>query len=259
MKLSEKAQAALDQVVQQFQAGDLSPIVEVARITRDPEAPSTRWTFRNQVLAYAQTRTLDCRGYRQWQEVGRQVSKGSSAAFIFAPRMMTKEDEETGEKESRLIGFRPIAVFPYQSTEGDGPGAMTYAPKELPPLAEVAQSLGISLIHAPMLDALGSYQHGKGTITLGAEDAPIFFHELAHAAHARIEQLKPGQDDRQETVAEFTAAVLSELYGHPYTGNAWEYISSYNDDPLKAIFAALGTVEQVLELIEEIAGGDAVP
>lgn len=259
MKLSAKAQTALDRVIEQFKAGDLSPIVDVVRIERDPSAPSTAWTFRNQVLAYAQTRTLDCRGYRQWQEVDRQVVKGALAAFIFAPRMITKEDEDTGKKESRLIGFRPIAVFPYQDTEGDGPGAMTYEPRELPPLAEVAESLGISIKWAPMLGALGSYTKGRERITLGADQAPIFFHELAHAAHAQIEELKPGQDAQQETVAEFTAAVLSELYGYEHSGNAWQYIESYNEDPLKAIYAALGTVERVLTLIEEIAGADAIP
>ena len=31
MKLSDKAQAALDKVVEQFKSGDLSPIVEIAR------------------------------------------------------------------------------------------------------------------------------------------------------------------------------------------------------------------------------------
>ena len=262
VKLTEKAQAALDRVVEQFKAGDLSPIVDVARIKLDPEAPANRWTFRNKVMAYAQSRTLDCRGYKQWQEVGRQVlppEERGLPVYIMGPRTITKEDEDTGNKETILIGFRGIPIYSYQQTEGDGPGAMTYEPRELPPLAEVADALGISIKWAPMLDALGSYQHGRGTITLGAEDAPIFFHELAHAAHAMIDQLNPGQDPHQETVAELSAAVLSELYGVKHTGNAWRYIESYNDDPLKAIYEALGTVEQVITLIEELASGDALP
>ena len=43
MKLSKKAQTALDQMVAKFQSGDLSPIVEIARIRLDPNAPAP-WT-----------------------------------------------------------------------------------------------------------------------------------------------------------------------------------------------------------------------
>ena len=80
MKLSPKAQAALDRVVNTFKRGDLSPITEVVRLRLGSDAPASRWTFSNQVLAYAQTGELDCRGYRQWQQVGRQVKKGARAA-----------------------------------------------------------------------------------------------------------------------------------------------------------------------------------
>ena len=84
MKLSPKAQAALDRVVNKFKQGDLSPITEVVRLRLGSEAPASRWTFSNQVLAYAQTGELDCRGYRQWQQVGRQVKKGALGVRIGA-------------------------------------------------------------------------------------------------------------------------------------------------------------------------------
>ena len=66
MKLSDKAQEALDLVVEQFKSGDLSPIVELARIQRLGEPiPSEQWTLSNRVLALIQTGSMDCRGYRQ--------------------------------------------------------------------------------------------------------------------------------------------------------------------------------------------------
>ena len=42
MNLSDKAQAALDQVVEQFQSGDLSPIVQIARIQHQGFHPVDR-------------------------------------------------------------------------------------------------------------------------------------------------------------------------------------------------------------------------
>ena len=90
-------------------------------------------------------------------------------------------------------------------------------------------------------------------ITLGTHDPEVFFHELAHAAHARIDGLRPGQHTDQETIAEFTAAVLMALYGlGDRTGNAWRYIQSYSKDPLTAIQRALSTVEKVLILLEMV-------
>lgn len=258
MKLSAKAQAALGNMVQRFESGDISPIVEVARIRRDPSAPSYKWTFKNQVIAYAQTNTLDCRGYKQWQEAGRQVRKGENASFILGPVTIKKtRKDQDGEEEERsvCVGFHAIPVFSYHQTDGDQDTAIRYEPRQLPPLADVAENLGISIRFGPMLDALGSASVQGTRITLGSNDVRTFFHELAHCCHARIEgELNAGQDKEQETIAEFTACVLASMYGHDYTGNAWEYIKGYHEDPIQAIYTALGTIEQVLGVIEENAG-----
>jgi hypothetical protein len=102
-------------------------------------------------------------------------------------------------------------------------------------------------------DRLGDCDVQGTRIRLGTHDAQIFFHELAHAAHARIEgRLKGGQDAGQEMVAEFTAAVLMHLYGlGDRTGNCWRYVQGYAADPLQAIVKALNTVEKVLALLLE--------
>ncbi len=69
--------------------------------------------------------------------------------------------------------------------------------------------------------------------------------------NARIDgKLKGGQQIDQETIAEFTTAVLMDFYGlGDHTGNAWKYISQYAGDPLVAITKALGTVEKVLGVL----------
>ena len=104
MKLSAKAKARMDEMLARFQAGDLSPLVAIAKTKVDPQAPAFRWSFSNKVLAYAQTGDLDCRTYKQWQEAGRQVKKGSQAGFIFTPRTI-KEEKEDGTEGYKLIGF----------------------------------------------------------------------------------------------------------------------------------------------------------
>ena len=140
MKLSTKAQKSLNQVIDRFKAGDLSPLVEVARIRRHPEdhRPFDKWSFSNQILAFIQTGSLDCRGYRQWQKTGRHVRKGERASYILGPRHKKITDEETGEEKLILTGFISIAVFAAHQTEGEPLPEFEYQPEALPPLVEVA-------------------------------------------------------------------------------------------------------------------------
>jgi hypothetical protein len=256
MRLSEKAQAALERVVERFKTGDLSPIVEVVRIELPPDCPTSKWTLNNRILAYMQTGSLDCRGYNQWKDVGRYVKRGSKAAYILAPHLVTIENEETGEKEKRLCGFLAVPVFPYHVTGGEEAAEVDYAPRDLPPLVEAARELGVKVTWQPLPESrLGDCSISGEKINVGTSDPAVFFHELAHAVHAKLNgTLKGGQQADQETVAEFTAAVLMELYGlGDRTGNAWQYIQGYNADPIKAVMQALSTVEKVLKLLEEAA------
>ncbi len=258
MKISPKARAALDNVIEAFQTGDLSPIVKMARIQLDSDAPAAKWSFSNRVLAYVQTGTLDCRGYRQWQAAGRQVKRNTNAAFIFAPlTIRRKKTNASDDDETRaIIGFRPIPVHPIQNTEGDEIDTLAYTPRVLPPLADIAQQLDITLTWQPTApDRLGSCSTDGKRLTLGSQDPAIFFHELAHACHARLDgRLTPAQTETQETIAEFTATVLMELYGaRTHTGNAWHYIRQYADDPIRAITTALSTVEKILALLDSLA------
>jgi hypothetical protein len=205
-------------------------------------------------MAFMQTDCTDCRGYKQWQEVGRQVKKGSKAAYILGPRLVKIEDEETGEEKQIVTGFFSIPVFPYDDTEGESLIEEDQTPREMPPLYDVAQAWGINIDYCPLPQGVrGSFNPGKNSIKLGTANVKTFFHELAHAAHGKIEALNHGQDSKQETIAEFTACVLMKLYtGEDYSGNSWQYIESYNpNDPIKAIYSVLSTVEQVINLIIE--------
>ena len=250
MHLSEKAQASLERVIAKFQAGDLSAVTAITRIQLDPDAPMHKWSLCNKVLAFGQAQELDCRGFRQWQEVGRQVKKGSKAIYILRPHTIKKENQ--GEEELVCVGFSAVAVFAASSTEGETP-LPNYAPKALPPLHDLAVRYGINVSYVPVNPkALGDCTSDGSRIRLASHDPRIFFHELAHAIHARIDgELTGGQQVKQETVAELTCAVLMDFYGlGDNTGNAWGYISQYADDPLLAITKALRTVEKVLKELQ---------
>ena len=250
MNLSEKAQAALDKVVEAFQTGDLSPIIQIATYHIPSDWPSSHWSFANRVLIYAQTGTLHCRGFRQWEEVDRKVKKGARSAYIFGPR--TVKEEKDGESLFKLIGWTTIPVFAYDDTEGEEIGLPPeWVPPTPPPLWDVAERFGLTVKYDYVPDARGIYSPNRKRITLATQSEKTWFHELAHAAeHVLLGELVGGQDEKQEAVAEFTAAVLMELYGlKSTTGNAWEYIKGYSTNPLKTIMSVLPRVEAVLGLI----------
>jgi len=251
--LSFKAKEAMEEVVRQFKEGDMSDVIKVIkfRIHPDDNMPSAAWSLSNQVLAFYQSGgEIDCRGFKQWKSVGRKVKKGGSAVYILAPKTRRVEDASTGEDKVLIMGFQSIAVFPLHMTEGDPLPTFDYVPPQLPPLIEVAERLGVAVEWRPTHDgAYGWFSPHMEKIRVGTHSNQVFWHELAHAAHNQIERLKGGQDEKQEVVAEFTAAVLSEMHGEPYTGNAWNYIWSYSSDPLISIVKAISTVEKVLDVI----------
>ena len=256
-KLGPKAQAAIDEELSRFERGDLSPVTEIIRIRRKGgEHPSDSWTFANQVLSFLTSGSLDTRGIRQWNEVGRKVKKGSKAGFILIPitRKIQEEDPQTGETVERSlpIGFKSCPVFGVESTEGDPVTLPDYTPAELPPLMNVAESWNLRVKWTPDLPSryLGWYRHGEREIALATESERLYFHELAHAAHSRIEgpNHRKGQDPRHEAVAEFSACVLMSLYGlRDTTGESWQYIKGYNKDLLKALHRVLNDCKAVID------------
>jgi hypothetical protein len=148
-------------------------------------------------------------------------------------------------------------VFGYGQTDGEDAEAFSYEPAELPPLHEVAERLGVDVDWRALPDGLEGWC-GRGRIALGSYDPAVFFHELAHAAHRKIVAKEvAGQDPHGEAVAELVAGVLMGVYElGDWTGNCWDYISQYSEDPLTAITQALGDVGAVLEIILEGEGAE---
>ena len=250
MRMSEKAKTQLGALVEAFRSGRIGQVVKRSVIPM-PDVPCANWSLCNRVLV-SLAGTDDARGFKQWQEVGRHVTKGSKAAYILFPqyRKAKDEDEETGEtKESMvLVGFGAGPVFRYEDTDGEPIERTDPTPPDLPPLYDVAERFGVSVKYqGHMGRAYGSFRPGERSITLESQDETVFWHELAHAAHQRVNgALKGGQDPKQEAVAELTATVIAGLYGSDWSGNCWQYISSYSGDPLSLCLSVLSDVEKVL-------------
>jgi hypothetical protein len=201
--------------------------------------------------------TNDARGIRQWNEAGRKVKKGSKAFRILVPRIRKQETDEGDEKDV-LIGFLACPVFRVEDTEGD---PLDYEPPKFPtnmPLIEKAEAWGISLDAIPgNRGYYGFYQPGsKKRIAVATPEETVFFHELSHAAHDRVlGGIKPGQDWKQEIVAELSAAVLCLLVGKTtrYLGNNHRYIEVYAKKAgltaVQGCLRVIGDVEKVLSLI----------
>ena len=252
--MNEKVKQALESIVQRFKEGNVPEAIAFS-IFPIPNIPASQWSLLNRTLMFF-AGTNDARGFRQWQEVGRHVKKGSKAFTILAPRFIKKDTEDEEETKTILVGFLAIPVFRVEDTEGK---PLDYQKIELPelPLMEVAKEWGISVRAIPgNYRYFGYFSQDRREIALATEEECVFFHELVHAAHQRVlGELKRGQDWKQEIVAELGAAVLSKVVGKTskHLGNSYRYIEQYaksaNLIPWQGCVKVMSDTEKVLNLI----------
>lgn len=244
--MTPETEKAMQEVIQKLKTGELSDLIKIIAFEIPHNWPAAKWSMGNKMLSYLQARTLNVRGFQAWKEVNRHVKKGAHSIYIWAPRIVKKE--ENGVEKNQLVGFLPISVFPIETTEGE-PLQEDLTPRELPPLFEVATRLGVTVKYQPVSpDRYGDC--GQNLINLGTSDPHVFWHELAHAAHQATDpEFQNRTTQYKEVVAEFTASVISNLYGYDYTGTTWQYLNMFSSDPLKAIMKAGQIIEQILNLI----------
>jgi len=262
-RFTEKAETSLHAVLEAFRDGTIAEKCAVATFP-SPDLPAQKWSLNNRWLALIQTGEADCRGFRQWEQVGRKVIRGQRAAFILRPRLIKKKNPDTGKEEEHCIGFGTVAVFAAHQTEGE---PLDYTQLELPdlPLIDVARAWDIDVSAQGFVGGyLGYFAHRRGSeerkIVLCTAEASTFFHELCHTAHERLRgDLKAGQDPMQEIVAELGAEILRRLLGsdRDTSGNSFAYIERYAEKKkltvLDACLKALQESARVVGLILETA------
>jgi len=249
-----KVKEVLNNILNRFRTGDIPEAIAYSMYPM-PDIPAAKWSLCNRTLMFF-AGTSDARGWNQWKQANRFVKKGAKAFHILAPRFGKKEND-SGEEEVFLKGFLAVPVFKHEDTDGE---PLDYEQIELPelPLIEIAREWGLLVKPVPgNYRYYGYYRDSSKVIALATEEEIVFFHELSHAAHARVlGQLKPGQDWKQEIVAELSAAVLCNIVGknaEQRLGNSYTYIESYAAkvklSPLSACFQVMSDVEKVLQEI----------
>lgn len=183
-------------------------------------------------------------GFKKWQGMGRQVKKGERGIPILAPIFKKIENEE-GEEDEKLIGFKVVYVFDVSQTDGDPlPGPPDWkSPENNAALTELLKDFAMSKeITVVVKDLPGETQGAScgGKIFLDPEGGTkTLIHEIAHEL---LHQVKDGPTDRtiQELEAESVAYVVGKHFG-------LEEMSSPNYNALHG-----ATAEMILEHMERI-------
>lgn len=263
----QRANSELEKIVQLFSSKQLPDLCAKALINA-PEKPSSKWSLGNQLLMLL-AGTTDARGFRQWNEAGRWVSKGTKAFWILGPvrkkvrakKTVLDEQRETKDEIEVLVGFKVIPVFRYEDTHGQD--LPVYQPRDPPPLTEVACRFGMTVQYERLSAGMyGVTDHSAKTVILATEDWDVWFHELAHAIHRSFEPKSGhGQEKEAETIAQLVAATLARLYGRPADGFSWSYIASYaqSNNPRKVGRLCMRVLDRTKKVLELIYQSPSVP
>jgi len=279
MRYKGKAQEVANDILDAFRKGCVPEALAQVFIHRDIDSPCQAWSLQNRMLV-ALHGHVDARGYRQWQQVDRQVKKGERACHILAPWMAKarEDDEEKGIQagDPVLIGFLAVPVFGSGQTEGPPLAWEAEEAKFLDalPLVEVARAWGIELLtfeagpggRAGFFARPATEGQGSQVIGLGTENLSTWAHELVHAADCRRGTLNParGQQLDNEVVASFGGTVLLECLNctvESDRGFAWRYIESYAEEhdrePLSVCLELFertcASVELILDAADRLA------
>jgi|GEM_PF-209443 len=267
----DRINSALDSVITTFENGT-APAMIAMSLFDSSDKPCARWSFLNQLIVGAHN-TADARTFKQWLTTERVVKKGTGAFYIFSPIIKKKKEEnDKGEtvETMKLRGYKMMPVFRVENTEGaDLPGPKIEDLKL--PFMEKALAWNINVRAEGFSDltrllkgsqAFGVFRHrldgsAPDEIILATASESVFFHELSHAAQARINNIRITREQHElyEVVAEFSAAVLCEMTGisSKSLGNSYAYVKHYAGkaglDLHKALNLVLTDVKSCLNLI----------
>ena len=297
----EKAQARREEAAATLARG-------VEHVAADPGALAAHlrfcalfrsYSFRNTLLLAEQARARGTsarffKGYRAWQDHGRQVQKGERGYMLFAPVVRKLTGEEAAEAgvpdgTRAVVGYRVASVFDIDQTaviEGQEDRAPVYV-SPIPTLTgddfqalrddleRVAAALGYAVeVYAPHERKAGGYcSHGARRIgyKLGPanQQAAVLAHELAHAvAHgdARLRGLDKATTEIQAEGAAYLACYALGLDTSaatlPYL-RTWTAGVESEDERQEVITAQLGAIDRIgwrlVEMVEAVRAGTLTP
>jgi antirestriction protein ArdC len=182
--------------------------------------------------------------YKRWESMGRQVRKGEHGLRILAPMLHQDLNEETGEKQTSIRGFRLVPVFDVAQTEGDPLPEIVHllagddVAGHFAQLCSVAESLGSSVQDAEFEDGRnGDFTPATKVIRVKASNPPrqrvkTLAHELGHALlHKDAEPLA-------ELEAESVAFVVCQRLGVDTSDYSFGYVASWAGDKAQELIMA---------------------
>ena len=223
------------------------------------------YSFNNWLLIYTQrpdaTRVA---GFQTWKSLGRFVKKGERGIRIFAPIIRKVEEEKNGatEQVSRPVGFRSIAVFALEQTDGEplpeiDSNATEGGEELLPRLEAATASLGIQLVYKAIPGAAEGLSKGglieiEETLSTAAR-CGVIVHELAH-------ELQHKENRKETTRQQRELEAESVSYRRPSHTTAYRtesrfYLASY-DVTAEMLTASLQTISQTAKRIISAIDGD---
>jgi hypothetical protein len=236
----------------------------------DTRAQFHSYSFRNTLLIWRQKpHATRVASYGAWRKLGYQVTRGSKGALIFVPIRRKVEDEETGEKRLRVVGFGKGYVFDVSDVEPiEGKAKPLSLPSEgvagesharyLPRLEALVGELGYGVERRAIQIADGFCDPRARVICLRAgmpanEQVQVLVHELAHALGITYEDYpRP----TAEVMAEAAAYIVCTGLGLDVDRASVPYIAGWHDAAADEIEAHAEAIDAIARRIEQAAHDD---
>lgn len=203
-------------------------------------------------------------GFDRWQKLGRHVKRGEKSNIeILVPKMITKTDKATGDKDELCAGFFGRKVFDITQTEGKELEYQNNSAEKINvSFADVSiklqTALGIKITSAVTGSARGYFKRGItaegreiviSSMSNNSDKCKTMFHELGHALlHDSAEEVEshPAREVEAELVSLLTCSVLGVEFAESSL-----YIKAYNEHkPQVRVLKVISAVQKILKGLE---------
>jgi antirestriction protein ArdC len=226
----------------------------------------TNYSVNNTMLIWLQApEATMVAGYKRWKALGRQVRKGEKAIRILAPIVRKETDPDTGDVESRVVGFRDANVFAAEQTDSvDGEplpsppltGRVEAGEEEATELYSLLSGIcafeGVEVSEKELGPGHYGYHnpvHGGIVISSNIPEvrkATTLCHELCHYLLHPLQVSMKLDKETKETEAEGASFVICSQFGIDTSAFSFPYVARHAEEPQ--------TLRGVLDRIQKVVG-----